>query len=1068
MPKSADGADAPQEDSKAKRMLNSVKDIFRDEDCYQDNDSSPGPIGNRNLLDSRPKYSVGDDVSGFPNGEAHGEQDQVRKQGDQGQKKREDIMQSRQVTDPVTHLPIIIHDTAEGELKRMPRNGPPPASRDGSRASTELGEKINQQTEYEALQQLFPPPSFDSVQAELVRIYKLALTVGLGSVVIIAAFVLLLQDFFVSNHTRGGLVWTAVSIIMIASLGSGIIWGISGWLSNKAKDIWEEKVWTGARQEEESQQSRKVTPESVQWLNSLLACVWPLVNPDLFRSFADTLEDVMQLNLLPSDGKIVSGGKNGGNDSKVEGHMGQNTVRGNGQDQEAKDEEGRDDKSEEQEGKNLEEGMEAEQGNFVNMEVAFAYRAKTSSGSIRTKAKNAHLYLAFYFPGGIKLPVWVEMKGLVGSCRMRLQLTPDPPFFSSVTITFLGQPKAHISCTPLAKRGLNVMGLPILSSFIQSFIDAALAKYVAPESLTVDLKDIVTGGDFKRDTVARGIMVVRIKEAKRFKGVNDSLIPLKKGLADTYVTVGWAKFGKPVTSTRIILDEMHPVWDEESYILVGPDELNAQERLRIQLWDSDCTTADHDLGRVEVDLSDLMHNKESICRIWNRGDSFRGSDTDEKMPGSLSWSIGYYPKTRILPEQLAQQSADPDIRTVEQLTQSVSDNAERKLRETKEKYSNANQEIKQQKAQIYQERERDLIVASSPSMKHPSGILSIHVHEITGLELKRLNKTRGGDDESVRDKEHEDDLPSSYCNIIVNHVKLYKTRTKPKSSKPFFNGGTECFIRDWRTTDITISVRDSHVHKDDPLIGMVHLPLGHLFNSSSQVIDSYPIVGGIGYGRIRVSLVFRSVEFQPPRQMLGWDYGTLELTGSLKSHDLPENLCGLRIKARINLSNRQYYPSNAGDDSRTAWAPKHGRTVCLAVQKRYCSCLVLEFHKKPLHPNRSSAFAILWLKDIPDDEDITIALPVHSSESNLKRAESCTEAPTGAQVSEIVISLKFLHGLSGSHRKLAAKNQSVKEVMECLDVANDNKESNNETSDIEDDSNSADETGGSKKDDGAT
>ncbi|RJE16617.1 C2 domain protein, partial [Aspergillus sclerotialis] len=68
------------------------------------------------------------------------------------------------------------------------------------------------------------------------------------------------------------------------------------------------------------------------------------------------------------------------------------------------------------------------------------------------------------------------------------------------------------------------------------------------------------------------------------------------------MTVSWGKFGKPVASTRIIVDDQAPNWSEWSHILVTPEELNADEKLRLQLWDSDKYTADDDLGRVEVDL----------------------------------------------------------------------------------------------------------------------------------------------------------------------------------------------------------------------------------------------------------------------------------------------------------------------------------------------------------------------------------------------------------------------------------------------------------------------------------
>jgi hypothetical protein len=46
--------------------------------------------------------------------------------------------------------------------------------------------------------------------------------------------------------------------------------------------------------------------------------------------------------------------------------------------------------------------MEAEEGDFVNVEIAFAYRPSTGRG-IRSRAKHAHLYLAFYLPGKVKL-----------------------------------------------------------------------------------------------------------------------------------------------------------------------------------------------------------------------------------------------------------------------------------------------------------------------------------------------------------------------------------------------------------------------------------------------------------------------------------------------------------------------------------------------------------------------------------------------------------------------------------------------------------------------------------------
>lgn len=56
-----------------------------------------------------------------------------------------------------------------------------------------------------------------------------------------------------------------------------------------------------------------------------------------------------------------------------------------------------------QDDENIGEGMEAEEGDFVNVEIAFSYRARTARRGIRDRAKNMHLYLAFYLPGNLRL-----------------------------------------------------------------------------------------------------------------------------------------------------------------------------------------------------------------------------------------------------------------------------------------------------------------------------------------------------------------------------------------------------------------------------------------------------------------------------------------------------------------------------------------------------------------------------------------------------------------------------------------------------------------------------------------
>lgn len=80
----------------------------------------------------------------------------------------------------------------------------------------------------------------------------------------------------------------------------------------------------------------------------------------------------------------------------------------------------KDDRQVQDDGEGQEQGvkradtMEAEEGDFVNVEIAFAYRPSTGRG-IKSRAKHAHLYLAFYLPGKIKFRKLCAMESILAS-----------------------------------------------------------------------------------------------------------------------------------------------------------------------------------------------------------------------------------------------------------------------------------------------------------------------------------------------------------------------------------------------------------------------------------------------------------------------------------------------------------------------------------------------------------------------------------------------------------------------------------------------------------------------------
>ncbi|QIW99875.1 hypothetical protein AMS68_005393 [Peltaster fructicola] len=972
--------------------------------------------------------------------------------------KRKDERAERIVTDPVTHLPVKIHDFTSEALEQVDKNEPAYGStprtatgvgnkeKSGDQLKAELEEIVKGQA---ALQAEFPPPAYELVHKELVKVSwhstlittaGLTLSVGLAITLVYVSSSLGLssdnQYFSISIYAFIGL--------LICALAAGLIYGTTRWADRRMQSLWDAAIWQSKFRGIEKEAEHHET-ETTVWLNSLLAAVWPLINPDLFTSLSDTLEDVMQAS-LPSVVRMVSVDDIGQGSESLRilgirwlptGAAGR-AVSEDGKLQNADPKRQNSAQSEQMESDDqMTQGMSAEEGDFINLEVAFAYRASSSGSTFKDRMKDMHLYLAFYLPGNIKLPVWVDLRGAVGIMRLRLQLAPDPPFFGLCTLTLLGQPKIELSCVPLVKHGLNLMNLPILKGFVQGSIDAAMAEYVAPKSLTLDLRDMIVGDDFKKDVNTQGVLVIEVIRGYDFK-IGDMGIPLiKDGSADPYVTVGWAKFGKPLWSTRILANEMEPIWNETTYVLVTPDELNVEERLRLQLWDSDRFTADDDLGRIEVDIKQLMSDSQTRCKMATRTDGFKALDGGKGMPGKLQWRVGYFPKLSIQKDQLNKQDFDKDTRSMEQLEEKVDKISKDKLRETqiKKGFTKDKSELEQQKRMELQRQQEEIIIDAPPPDKYPSGILSIQVHQITGLELHKLHKSdKAAESKTIDDEDEQDDLPSAYCNIILNHTKIYKTRTKPKNARPFFNAGTERFVGDWRNAELHVSVRDSRVHEDDALLGIVHLPLADIFKERSQVNGFWPLAGGVGYGRIRLSLVWRSVQLQAPRELLGWSLGTLAVNCEAQAIDLPDDLKNMKLKLHTKLSTAKMYPNQ-----NNTWHSKRDCTIRLAVEDRYSTCFSIRFRTKGLTGSKTEAFAVLWLRDIPDEEeDQELTLPVWKGDFSKALKSSLDDC--GDKVGSIKLKLTFWSGLGAAHSAWAIKHANIRDVVQVLETAHDNLE----------------------------
>lgn len=524
--------EGPEDESRPRRVVNSVKQIVKGEDKPQ-NPHEPYPATNRNYVEPPPDQSggrsvpvdgqgvdarqfnrQGQDDGQAPQGQQQAGQLQQPQQQDPSQQDQQSAEKSatehvastadpkekrklmkkakrqtggREVTDPVTHLPIVIHDQTEKDLKSAPENEPEPGEhhttatgpQGASKSDDELAtETAAVQRGFNGVQRLFPPPEFGRLKTELAAAYETTLRAGLAVIGVVAASPFLLSSW------QGRLVpaWSTV-LGLVGFLGAtlGTAYGMGRWMSKKVQEIVDDETWESARRGEKAVlDSDTELPESVQWLNSLLASIWPLINPELFSSVIDMIEDIMQASLpkvvkmvsvddmgqgnqslrvlgvrwLPTGaasqsvgpgGKLENPDKSKGLSDRTDPENAQaegteetreKDLENGGEQGEGKDAD--DDKQQQSEQQAIREGMEAEEGDFVNLELAIAYRSRASGKSIRAKAKNAHLFLKFYSVGGIALPVWVEVRGFIATLRLRLQLTvgsPSPSLSLSLSST---------------------------------------------------------------------------------------------------------------------------------------------------------------------------------------------------------------------------------------------------------------------------------------------------------------------------------------------------------------------------------------------------------------------------------------------------------------------------------------------------------------------------------------------------------------------------------------------------------------------------------------------------------
>lgn len=174
---------------------------------------------------------------------------------------------------------------------------------------------------------------------------------------------------------------------------SGYVWYWAKTLADESANVdWESEKRRGEIA------AANLIPESVEWMNTLVGLGWNLVNPEMFSSMADLLEDVMQASVPAMVENVrVADISQGSNPLRILSLRALPEVEALELKKAA---------TAARAGRDEQEKLAEEEGGEVyNLEASFAYHAAPTEGrGVSNKARNMHLQVEFY----------VGIKGLFG------------------------------------------------------------------------------------------------------------------------------------------------------------------------------------------------------------------------------------------------------------------------------------------------------------------------------------------------------------------------------------------------------------------------------------------------------------------------------------------------------------------------------------------------------------------------------------------------------------------------------------------------------------------------------
>lgn len=790
---------------------------------------------------------------------------------------------------------------------------------------------------------------------------------------IIFGAIMILDFLFIGGGIRG-----LFKSLFPASGIAGAVYYILSSVGRKAAD-------RKMDQEAPKMEKLKYVPESVEWMNTLTETLWSTLQQEFFDGIATMIDDTIKPYIpkgVPATVKITDLG-HGTQSARV---LSMRSLP----DSEFGDlipKHGNDKSGSAAQAKQKEKVVEQEEGGvFYNLEIAIAYHAAP------LKPRKEHMHVdVLAMIGPVPLAVFVEVKEFVATLRIRLQMHPDLPFLKNMTFALTETPKVN-SCVSIgAPWALDLLNLPIIDKVVASQIEQATAAYVQPKSMSLDMTVYIGGSDEKEDTEAVGLLFVKIHRA-----VNLARQDSRGPGADPYLTIAFSKYEKPMYATRIIKGDRNPVWEETAVVMIRPEHVKRKEDVLLRLWDSDTTGSDDISGVCQFPLQDLILKAN---KMQKRKDKLQGDVTGTDAQGILEWEIGYFPRAEY-EKALRTDAANP-------------------------------RDHHGDKKDVAEEDQVQDAHNTVPDPNLPSGLLGLTIHQCINVQVKNPDKKSmgfvkvqhqdsDGEDDGEQEKISVDYIPSLYVTADVNDQLVYRTRVKNINNAPTFNSTTEQYVRDWRLATLTLSVWDTRKKTEDCLIGVVALKISDVFTESSSVVKFYDLQGGEGTGRIRVSMVFRSMRMKLDRSLLGFTVGSFVFTSPIIAVGTMHTS---KLKLRASGSRR---PIKKGSKSEFGYTwTLEGSDTHLPVHHRYLSPIVLEFvsggiSEKISGPlGKDKHYAVLWLFKLVDNQTTSFTLPIYKTDNANRFIQNVvTESDDNMhleKVGEVKFTAKFKAGIDETH-----------------------------------------------------